>query len=166
MTQLLIFFFIVLNFMTKNQYMKHNNHQHGHRSGLVAFAVAKPGGWTHFHSSLHGRRRPHQSLVLSLSQPSVVLTHCNFHRRFLGGLTPRSLCARLSPLPLVLGSTYQSPKVMVDSCSTISFILKVERSGKNAVTFAEWPHEEFPNFAAGLAYFLTRCVCITRFSHL
>jgi len=60
----------------------------------------------------------------------------------LSGLTPNSLCARLSPLPLVLGSTYHSPKV--------------ERSGKNAVTFAEWPHEEYPNFAAGLAYFLTR----------
>ena len=48
----------------------------------------------------------------------------------------------------------------IDPCSMLIVILnhlKVERSGKNAVTFAEWPHEEYPKFAAGLAYFLTRC---------
>ena len=47
----------------------------------------------------------------------------------------------------------------IDPCSMLIVILnhlKVERSGKNAVTFAEWPHEEYPKFAAGLAYFLTR----------
>ena len=40
----------------------------------------------------------------------------------------------------------------------------MERSGKNAVTFDEWPHEEYPNFAAGLAYFLTRWGCMYLFN--
>ena len=33
--------------------------------------------------------------------------------RLLSSLAPRSLCARLAPLPLVLGSTYNNPKVIL-----------------------------------------------------
>ena len=108
----------------------------------------------------------YESQINQISFPPLLTT------RLLSSLAPRSLCARLAPLPLVLGSTYNHPKVNlfkwiifvyhIKQCTSLLYCLafallsKVERNGKNAVSRAEWPHEEFPNFAAGLAYFLTR----------
>ena len=60
----------------------------------------------------------------------------------------------MHPSPLALGSTYNSPNVVIVFVTFLILISihnhlkshpsKVERSGENAVTFAKWPHEECP----------------------
>ena len=86
-----------------------SNHPDDQPPGLVAVGPSQPGGWTRFHSPLHRRRRSDQSLVKAGSR----LPSTDSPPRLLSALTPRSLCVRLSPLPIVLGSTYKSPKVML-----------------------------------------------------
>ena len=49
--------------------------------------------------------------------------------RLLSSLAPRSLCARLAPLPLVLGSTYNHPKVILFKC--IIFVFHIREAVKN-----------------------------------
>ena len=48
-----------------------------------------------------------ESQINQISFPTLLTT------RLLSSLASRSLCARLAPLPLVLGSTYNHPKVIL-----------------------------------------------------
>ena len=149
----------------------------------MASASPKPRSRDQFRSSLHRRRHPSESLVkcpnTSLefnqvlwepNQSNVILRtpHCQVAFKPGSKISLRSPGSS-SPSPWQhlqpsQGDSFQLNYFLLPHWASLFFNIlllhffkkKVERNGKNSVSRAEWPHEHFPNFAAGLAYFLTR----------
>ena len=152
-------------------------------TGFMASASPKPRSRDQFRPSLHRRRHPSESLVkcpnTSLEFNGVLWepNELNFIFRtphYQVAFKPGSKISLRSPgssspspwqhLQPSQGDSFQLNYFLLPHWASLFFNIlllhffkkKVERNGKNSVSRAEWPHEHFPNFAAGLAYFLTR----------